>query len=114
MYLLGIKFNGVNFMALPLITGIDDGVHILHRYRIEGTGSMEKVMRYTGRAILLTSITTSIGFGSMALASHKGIASMGIVLVLGVLSCFITSPFLLLAIITLKNTVFPSKGGRHD
>jgi predicted RND superfamily exporter protein len=111
MYILGIKFNMVNFMALPLIIGIgiDDGVHILHRYHLEGKMKLEEVMRYTGRAILLTSLTTSIGFGSMALASHRGIASMGIVLVLGVISCFLTSSFVLTSLITLDNHFFGKK-----
>ena len=79
MALTGMKFNFTNFMALPLIIGIgiDDGVHMLHRYRIEGRGSIPIVVKYTGRAILLTSLTTMIGFGSMGLASHKGMASMG-------------------------------------
>ncbi len=111
MHVFGIKFNMVNFMALPLIIGIgiDDGVHILHRYNIEGRMSLEQVMRFTGRAILLTSLTTCIGFGSMALASHRGIASMGQVLVIGVFSCFITSSFVLTSLITLKKAIFKSK-----
>lgn len=111
MYLFGVKFNMVNFMALPLIIGIgiDDGVHILHRYNIEGRMSLEEVMRFTGRAILLTSLTTCIGFGSMGLASHRGIASMGQVLVFGVMSCFITSSFVLTSLITLKKAIFNRK-----
>lgn len=103
MSVFDMKFNFVNFMALPLIIGIgiDDGVHILHRYKIEGTFSMPTVIKYTGRAILLTSLTTMIGFGSMGLASHKGISSMGQVLFFGVGTCFISSAFFLPALITL-------------
>jgi predicted RND superfamily exporter protein len=103
MAVFGIQFNISNFMALPLIIGIgiDDGVHILHRYRIEGRGSIPIVIKYTGRAILLTSLTTMIGFGSMGLASHRGIASMGQVLFLGVGTCFLSSVIALPALITL-------------
>ncbi len=108
MALFDLKLNMVNFMALPLIIGIgiDDGVHILHRYKIEGRGSVPTVMHFTGRAILLTSLTTMIGFGSMAFATHKGIASMGLVLCFGVGSCFISSAFLLPAIITVFEKIF--------
>ncbi|MFH1760892.1 MAG: MMPL family transporter, partial [bacterium] len=101
--LFGLKFNMMNFLALPLIVGIgiDDGVHILHRYDIEGRDSMPLVMKTTGRAILLTSLTTMIAFGSWALASHKGTASMGQTLFLGVGTCFLSSALLLPSIITI-------------
>ncbi|MCX7725275.1 MAG: MMPL family transporter [Chitinispirillaceae bacterium] len=103
MALFKIKFSLVNFMAIPLIIGIgiDDGVHILHRYIIEGKNSIPVVIKYTGRAIILTSLTTMIGFGSMGLASHRGIASMGVVLFMGVGTCFIASAYLLPAILAI-------------
>jgi predicted RND superfamily exporter protein len=118
MALFGIKFNYSNFMALPLIIGIgiDDGVHILHRYKIEGRNSIPTVIHFTGRAILLTSLTTMIGFGSMGLASHRGIASMGQVLFLGVGCCFLSSAYLLPAIITVFEKIFKNgkKEAQHD
>jgi predicted RND superfamily exporter protein len=112
MALLGMKFSISNFMALPLILGIgiDDGVHVLHRYRIEGRGSVPMVIKYTGRAILLTSLTTMIGFGSMGLASHKGIAALGQVLFLGVGTCFLSSVIVLPALITLFERFIRVKG----
>lgn len=111
MALFDIKFSIMNFMCLPLILGIgiDDGVHILHRYKKEGPGSTPTVLKYTGRAILLTSLTTMIGFGSMGLATHRGVASMGQVLFLGVGACFISSAYLLPAIITIWEKIF----GKH-
>ena len=111
MAAFGMKFNFVNFMCLPLILGIgiDDGVHVLHRYSKEGKGSVPLLLKYTGRAILLTSLTTMIGFGSMGLASHRGTASMGQVLFLGVGACFVSSAYMLPAIITLWEKLFPGK-----
>ncbi|KMQ50459.1 hopanoid biosynthesis associated RND transporter [Chitinispirillum alkaliphilum] len=99
----GMKLSIMNFTALPLIIGIgiDDGVHMLHRYRIEGKGSVPVVLRFTGRAILLTSLTTMIGFGSMGLASHVGIAMFGLTLFYGVGACFVSSAYVLPAIITV-------------
>lgn len=112
MAMLGMKLSMVNFMALPLIIGIgiDDGVHVLHRYRIEGRGSMPLVLKYTGRAILLTSLTTMIGFGSMGLASHRGLAGLGKTLFFGVGCCFLSSVIVLPAIITLWERIL--KAGR--
>ncbi len=103
MALIGEKFNYNNFMALPIILGIgiDDGVHMLHRYKTEGRFSMPKVISTTGKAILLTSLTTMIGFGSLGLSSHRGMASMGYVLTIGVGTCFLSSVIVLPSIITV-------------
>lgn len=111
MAIFGVKFSIMNFMALPLIIGIgiDDGVHILHRYKIEGRGSSSTVLRFTGRAILLTSLTTIFGFGSMAFASMRGMAALGQVLTFGVGSCFLSSAFVLPAILTVYEKITDKK-----
>jgi predicted RND superfamily exporter protein len=93
MRCLQIPFNFANLVAVPLIigVGIDNGVHVIHRIRFEGRSGMSVVLRHTGRAIIIASLTTMIGFGSLALASHRGLASLGLVLLLGVGACLITS-----------------------
>ncbi|MCB1154420.1 MMPL family transporter, partial [bacterium] len=55
MGLLGIKFNLVNVAVVPLIIGIgiDDGVHITHRYRMEAAERIHRAIQHTGRAVLL-------------------------------------------------------------
>jgi predicted RND superfamily exporter protein len=95
MALAGIKINYMNIFAVPLVLGIgiDDGVHIIHRYRREGTFGV--TLSRTGRAVFLTSLTTGIGFGSMIFARMQGFASMGIALAIGVAACFLTSVFFL-------------------
>ncbi len=94
---LGFSFNFANLVAVPLIigVGIDNGVHVVHRVRLEGRKGMRIVLRHTGRAILIASLTTMIGFGSLALASHRGLASLGTMLLLGVGSCFLASTIVL-------------------
>jgi predicted RND superfamily exporter protein len=93
MRLAGIDFNFANLVAMPLVigVGIDNGVHVMHRVRLEGDSGIATVLAHTGRAILIASLTTMIGFGSLALASHRGLSSLGIALLLGVGSCFLTS-----------------------
>jgi predicted RND superfamily exporter protein len=97
MSILNLSYNFANLVAVPLIigVGIDNGVHVIHRVRLEGRGGMSIVLRHTGRAILIASLTTMIGFGSLALASHRGLASLGMVLLLGVGSCLFTSTVIL-------------------
>jgi len=88
----GMMLNVNNVLALPLILGIgiDDGVHFIHRYQIEGWRRIPIIFSSTGKAALLTSLTTMIGFGSLVLLPHRGTASMGLILVIGIGACFIT------------------------
>jgi predicted RND superfamily exporter protein len=91
--ILGLQLTFVNVMGIPMIVGIgiDDGVHFMHRYRIEGKGQIRTVVSSTGKAILITSLTTMAGFGSLLIAKYRGLGSLGILLVLGVAACFITT-----------------------
>jgi predicted RND superfamily exporter protein len=103
MRLTGIQFNLANLVILPLILGIGvvDGVHILHRHREEPECDKNVISKSTGQAVILTSLTTMIGFGSLMVADHQGVYSIGLVLTLGVGSCMITSITLLPALMKL-------------
>ena len=103
MRLTGVQFNLANLVILPLILGIGvvDGVHILHRWRETPDCEMNVISKSTGQAVILTSLTTMIGFGSLMVADHQGVYSVGLVLMLGVASCMITSITLLPALIKL-------------
>jgi len=101
MKTFGLMLNVVNVMAIPMIVGIgiDDGVHILHRYMFEGLRKTPVVLRSTGKAVLLTSLTTMAGFGSLMTASYRGWVGFGALLVAGVGACFITTVLFLPSII---------------
>lgn len=79
--------------------GIDFGVHFMHRYRIEGRGKIRVVAASTVKAIMLTSLTTMAGFGSLMIAKYRGLGSLGILLTLGVAACFLTTMLILPAIL---------------
>jgi predicted RND superfamily exporter protein len=93
MELAGLMITFMNIMAIPMIIGIgvDDGVHIVHRYNVEGSGAHHTVFSSTGRAVLLTALTTMLGFGSLALATLRSLGSLGIALFIGVAACFVAS-----------------------
>ncbi len=101
MRLFGLQLTMLNVMGIPLIIGIgiDDGVHILHRYLSEGKGSVRTVMQSTGKAVLLTSLTTMLAFGSLVFATYRGLGSLGLALFIGVGACFLTSIVILPAMI---------------
>ena len=99
----GMMLTFVNVMGLPMILGIgiDDGVHLLHRYKYEGLNKTPLVLKSTGKALMLTSLTTMAGFGSLLLGTYRGFASLGILLAIGVAACFLTTVLFLPAIIGL-------------
>ncbi|MBN2602017.1 MAG: MMPL family transporter, partial [Candidatus Marinimicrobia bacterium] len=103
MGLTGVQFTLLNIMAIPLILGIgiDDGVHILHRYRIEGPASVNTVFRSTGKAIIITSLTTMLAFGSLVFATYRGFGSMGLAMFIGVGICLIATVSILPAIMAI-------------
>lgn len=88
MVLFDIKLNFFNMLALPTVIGmgVDDGVHLYHRHKELGPDSARYVVRTTGMAAVLTTVTTSIGFGSLMLANHQGLNSLGLLSIIGMAS----------------------------
>ncbi|MGM0578679.1 MAG: MMPL family transporter [Myxococcota bacterium] len=113
MGVLGMTYNPANIIAFPLIVGIgvDTGVHILHRYHQEQEGDVAAVVRHTGHAIFLSTATTMVGFGSLALADHVGMSSLGVVLLLGVGACLLASTLVLPSILRMAQ-LLARRGGR--
>ncbi|MCF8129264.1 MAG: MMPL family transporter [Deltaproteobacteria bacterium] len=104
---LGLHFNLANFFAIPVLIaiGVDGGVHFLARWReIEPlladrpTQSGVGGLFYTGTptAVALSFTTTMIGFGGLLFAHHRGMASLGAIMVLGslmgMLACLFALP----------------------
>jgi predicted RND superfamily exporter protein len=100
---LGIDLNMISIMMIPLVIGIgiDDGIHILHRYKEEGKGSIPKTVQTTGKAIFLTTATTCLAFSSFLVAEHPGMRPMGGVPVLGLILAFIAAIVFLPALIAV-------------
>ena len=101
LFLFGMKLNFYNMVALPTIIGmgIDNGVHLYHRYREEGTNSMPLVLRSTGGAMLVSMLTTMVGFFGLMMATHPGLNSIGRLALIGLLTCFVTAVVVLPALL---------------
>ncbi len=91
MAIFDIKFDFLNIIAIPLLVGIgvDNTVHINHRYLIEGRGEMRTALARTGSAVALTTITTMIGFASFIPSIMRAMRSTGIVLTVAMALSFI-------------------------
>jgi predicted RND superfamily exporter protein len=100
MTLFQVDFNFLNIMVLPMIIGIgiDDGVHFTNTFRHPDFHSPLRGLFQTGRAVVLTSLTTIAGFGSIILSHYPGLKSMGIVAVIGIAGCLFGSIILLPAV----------------
>jgi predicted RND superfamily exporter protein len=103
MDLLEIRFNLANLVILPLILGIGivNGIHIINRYREESDKATTVLSKSTGQAVVLSSLTTMIGFGSMMIADHQGVFSLGLILTVGVGCCLVASTTFLPAVLKL-------------
>lgn len=104
MNLFQINFNLANLILLPLIAGygIMNGLHIVKRYQQEGARS-SIIANSTGRAVCLSATTTMVGFGSLMVASHQGIFSLGFLLSVGVGSVLVASLTVLPALLWALN-----------
>jgi len=93
MWLFNLQFNLANLVAVPLIIGIgvENGIHIVHRFREEGESGPALVAGSTGQAVALFSLTTMVGFGSLMVARYYGIFSMGLLLTVAVGSVLVAS-----------------------
>lgn len=86
--------------ALITIIGIADSVHLISHYRIELPLKKDKkkalleAYQRAGKPCLFTSITTSIGFGSLIISDIPAIRSLGFFAGFGIMSAFILSMIL--------------------
>ena len=87
MALLDRPFNFANVIVLPLLlgVGVDSGVHLVRRARRATTPDLALGDTATARGVFYSAVSTLVSFGSLALASHRGLSSLGVLLVIGML-----------------------------
>ncbi len=87
----------MNYIAIPIQFGIgvDYSVNIYMRYLQEGPGSIGRVLRSTGGAVMITSATTIIGYGSMWFSINGAINSFGTLANIGEITCLLTATLML-------------------
>jgi len=98
MALTGMKFNFMNAMVLVTILGMgsDFGLYIRFRVCDVDPASREWQFVQIGRSVLLSAMTTIVGFGSLAFTDYGAMSSIGWTTNLGVgfttLFCLVTLP----------------------
>jgi len=101
MGFFNVPMNPANIMTLPLVIGIGvtNGIHILNRFAEEQDPSI--LAKSTGKAVFVSSLTAIAGFGSLILARHRGIHSLGAVMATGLMTCMIAALTFLPALLNL-------------
>jgi hopanoid biosynthesis associated RND transporter like protein HpnN len=101
--LFGVPLNPANMIAFPLIlgVGVDNGVHILHDYLLRRRERSATISYAIGRGVLVKALTTMIGFGTLMIASERGLVGLGLILTLGVGCSMLTALIFLPAVLHL-------------
>jgi uncharacterized protein len=99
MVIFGIKWNFANFFGLPILIGAghEYGVFMIHRYK-EVLHDPRRVWHrwdVSDKALLLCAFVTCVSFLFLSFGRHRGIASLGIVMWMGV-GCIYLSTILVL------------------
>ena len=86
----------VAIIALLLGLGVDYSIHLMNRLVEESNiedkvERIEKVLRHTGKAVLLSTVTTVIGFASLMISSMSPMVTFGFGCAIGILFCFISA-----------------------
>jgi predicted RND superfamily exporter protein len=107
MYACGVKFNLANIWGLPLIIGTaaEFGLNVILSHLEGHAHGGPLVARSAVLGVTLNGITTMVGFGSLMIASHQGIFSLGLLLTLGS-ACGLAAALLVLPVV-LKLTAKP-------
>jgi hopanoid biosynthesis associated RND transporter like protein HpnN len=109
MYLCGVKFNLANIWGLPLIIGTaaEFGLNVILSHLEGRAHGGPLVARSAVLGVTLNGITTMVGFGSLMIASHQGIFSLGLLLTLGS-ACGLAASLIVLPVV-LKLTTKPAE-----
>lgn len=83
MWLFGMKLNVMNIVMIPVIlgTGIDCFVHFSHRF--DECLNMPDTLQTEIPAMLISSLTSIVGFGGLILTPSRGLQSIGWIALIG-------------------------------
>jgi predicted RND superfamily exporter protein len=79
--------------TLPVLfgTGIDLGVHAVHGGRLRPEEGIQGTLESSGLAMLLITLTTAVGFGSLGGSRVPGLRNAGTLVALGVTACLLAT-----------------------
>jgi predicted RND superfamily exporter protein len=113
-----LKINFFNFIALPISFGIgvDYAVNLVQRKVVEPSTGIVEVLRTTGGAIVLCSLTTTLGYLALVGSINQAIRSLGVLAAIGEVGCLLAAVVVLPAILLWQERGLstPIPGTRAD
>jgi hopanoid biosynthesis associated RND transporter like protein HpnN len=78
--------NFANIIALPLLLGlgVDNGIHMVEKLHHSLSEKQNIYQSSTARAMFYGALTTASSFAGLAFSPHQGIASMGLIITIGI------------------------------
>jgi hypothetical protein len=100
---LDIPLNFANVIIVPLLlgVGVHSGLIFVLRYRTEPPPDGNMLRTSTARAVMFSTLTTIVSTSSLSFSSHRGIASMGMLLALCLSFMLVCTLILLPALLEL-------------
>jgi predicted RND superfamily exporter protein len=104
MGLFNIPMNFANIVVFPMVIGfgIDNNTHLYHRFKETRHEGVAATFSFTGRAVIISTLTSLAGFGSLIISRYGGLKSIGILAVIGLSLCLVTALFVLPALIAIR------------
>jgi len=105
----GRSLDLVGLAVLPVLLGlgIDDGLYAVHGAGARGIAGLGESVRYAGSAMVLTTLTTCLGFSSLVMSHLPSLKDAGILISIGVAAC-------LAATLTILPAMAALAGDRTD
>ena len=96
-----IKLNFLNFVALPISIGVgaDYAINVMKRRQIEGDEGLYRVLVQTGGAVVLCSLTTTLGYLALLLSINKAVQSFGLAAAIGEVTTLLAAVLVLPALL---------------
>lgn len=112
----GHQVNLVTTMlpCLMMVIGVADVIHVLVQHRetladgLDGRAAVVETVRRVGLPVLLTSVTTAVGFGSLVFSDVPQVREFGIFAAVGVMVAMVLSLVSVPAVLSLLPTPAPS------
>ncbi len=84
--LTNTPINFANIIALPLLLGlgVDNGIHMVEKLHHSISEDQNIYQSSTARAMFYGALTTASSFAGLAFSPHQGIASMGLIITMGI------------------------------
>jgi len=104
--LLGMQINYANAFVATMImgVGIDYAIHLVHRLEANG-GVLDEGVIETGKGVALAAATNVAGFGTLAFGNYPAMRSVGIVALIGSLTCLLTALTLVPALMVKRRAI---------